>query len=82
MKTESEIEQVILSGLSVSDNDGVWVAVNEALDYERKQIFKDVVEPDRTNESRHFNAGRAAALEDFKDFLQKKWEQAHSDRVK
>ena len=78
--TQPEIENLrkqIVQGLSARKDDTVWTAVQTALQFQTYQEIANALAPTLTDEQRHYNAGRAAGLEDLRAFLDQLWKQAH-----
>lgn len=69
-------KRTILQELGSGTPDGVWIGVNMALDFQLSQDTTNALAPGLNGDSRHYNAGRAAALDDLKAFIRDLYAQA------
>lgn len=80
--TDKEIDERIISGLSVSQEDGVWTSVHLLLNRAAEHEMQSVLQPGLSDADRHFNAGRLAAIADFEHRLANWWKMAHQTQPK
>jgi hypothetical protein len=74
-----QLEQDIIRGLAVPAENGVWVAVNQLLDYLKEHVeLPTALRPGQSAEDRALNNGRVAMLIDFKESLHAKF---HASRT-
>ena len=73
--------QEILNALGSGVPDRVLEGVLRALDFQVEQETTNALAPGLNSDTRHYNAGRAAALEDYRVFLLALSRQAFPGRV-
>jgi hypothetical protein len=77
-----QLEREILKGLSVTPDDGVWIAVNKALDYQIGKEHLAAQMPGLHDHERQYQVGRDAGLENFKEYLRRMFEKARSSDIR